>query len=462
MSAHRPSRQDVQLRRSRRFLRRPGLLLAIACLLVPVAVVPADAGADEVGDLEARADRIAHELMDLRGRLSVIGEQFNQSQERRAQLQTRSAELADRARAAALQVAVRNADAANFALSAYAGIGEDDVLSMALDGRQWDLSRRTGYASISIGDRQQIVDDLQAAQRVQADLTEALAEAEQAERRLTKDLDRQQREATRLLAEQEALQDSVQGELAEAVARRQAELEAQHRVAAETGSSPAAAGAEGATNPWATDRARGAPAITGSDADPGSRHSTSAAPAPRGSSSSSSSGSSSSRPPSSRPGTTPAPTPPPTTAAPPPPPVAPPTGGGGSRAVADAAISQLGVPYSWGGGNASGPSMGFGPGAGIVGFDCSGLTLYAWARVGVSLPHSAQMQYDVSAKVSLSQLQPGDLVFYGSSSRSIDHVSVYVGGGQVVHAPNSTTVVQYGPVQLWPGYYPWIGAGRPG
>ncbi|HET8929345.1 MAG TPA: NlpC/P60 family protein, partial [Acidimicrobiales bacterium] len=113
-------------------------------------------------------------------------------------------------------------------------------------------------------------------------------------------------------------------------------------------------------------------------------------------------------------------------------------------------------------GNASGPSMGFGPGAGIVGFDCSGLTLYAWARAGVSLSHSAQVQYNSSAKVSLSALQPGDLVFYGTSSGNISHVAIYVGGGQVVHAPNSRSVVQYGAVDLWNGYYSWIGAGRPG
>lgn len=106
--------------------------------------------------------------------------------------------------------------------------------------------------------------------------------------------------------------------------------------------------------------------------------------------------------------------------------------------------------------------MGFGPGAGIVGYDCSGLTLYAWAKVGVYLPHSAQIQYDMSAKVSLSQLQPGDLVFYGNSASTISHVGVYVGGGQIVHAPNSRSLVQYGPVDLWSGYYPWIGAGRPG
>ncbi len=420
------------------------------CLGLPL-LVAAPAGADDVDDLSARADEIAHELMDLRGRMSEIGEQFNQSQIRRDELRVSKADLADRVRAAEFLLAVRSADAARYALSAYAGVGEDDVLSMALDGRQWDLSRRAGYASISIGDRQQIVDELSAAQQVNDDLSAALADAEDADRRVAADLERQQAEATRLLDEQEALHASVQGDLADAVAQRQLELAAAEQ---------AGPGVDDGTPDGAAARTRGpsAPSITGTGAahvargpDPTVAPGATRPPAtsPPGSVG-----------PSGPPATSP-PTAPPVTS-PPPPPVVPPSTGGGSTTVANAAISQLGVPYSWGGGNASGPSMGFGPGAGIVGFDCSGLTLYAWARVGVYLPHSAQMQYDLSAKVSLSNLAPGDLVFYGSSSRSIDHVSVYVGGGQVVHAPNSRSVVQYGPVQLWPGYYPWIGAGRPG
>ena len=90
------------------------------------------------------------------------------------------------------------------------------------------------------------------------------------------------------------------------------------------------------------------------------------------------------------------------------------------------------------------------------------LDSYAWAQAGVSLYHSAQMQYDSSRVVAISNLAVGDLVFYGSSSRSIDHVGIYIGNGQVVHAPNSRSLVQVGPVYLWGGYYPWIGAGRPG
>ena len=117
-----------------------------------------------------------------------------------------------------------------------------------------------------------------------------------------------------------------------------------------------------------------------------------------------------------------------------------PASGGAATAVA-AARSKLGSAYVWA---ASGPST----------FDCSGLTMWAWAQAGVSLPHSSSMQYSSGPKVSASSLQPGDLVFYGSP---IHHVALYVGGGQVIHAPQTGDVVRYASVDMMP----IVGAVRP-
>ncbi|HMQ24533.1 MAG TPA: NlpC/P60 family protein [Acidimicrobiales bacterium] len=105
-------------------------------------------------------------------------------------------------------------------------------------------------------------------------------------------------------------------------------------------------------------------------------------------------------------------------------PTPPPPAAGAAGAVA-AAMSMQGVPYRWGGADPSG-------------FDCSGLMMWAWGRAGRSLPHSSAAQYGVTRRISAADLQPGDLVFYGSP---IHHVAMYIGGGQIVDALNSGTPV---------------------
>ena len=106
------------------------------------------------------------------------------------------------------------------------------------------------------------------------------------------------------------------------------------------------------------------------------------------------------------------------------------------------ALAQLGDPYSYG---AEGPDA----------WDCSGLTMVAWAQAGVSLPRSSSAQIGVGTRVSYSQLQPGDLVFFYSP---ISHVGIYAGGGQVVHATHPGDVVSLDPMS----YMPFSGATRPG
>jgi peptidoglycan DL-endopeptidase CwlO len=102
----------------------------------------------------------------------------------------------------------------------------------------------------------------------------------------------------------------------------------------------------------------------------------------------------------------------------------PPAGTLGQQA---AAIAQqyLGVPYVWGGASPSG-------------FDCSGLVVYVYGRLGVSLPHYTVSLWNSGAHVSRDQLAPGDLVFF----YSLDHVGIYLGGGLFIHAPHTGTVVQ--------------------
>ncbi|BBY16228.1 peptidoglycan endopeptidase RipA [Mycolicibacterium litorale] len=109
------------------------------------------------------------------------------------------------------------------------------------------------------------------------------------------------------------------------------------------------------------------------------------------------------------------------------------------------AMSQMGVPYSWGGGNAAGPSRGIDSGAGTVGFDCSGLMLYAFAGVGIKLDHYSGSQYNAGRKVPNSQMRRGDMLFWGPNASQ--HVALYLGDGQMLEAPYTGSVVKISPVR---------------
>ena len=115
-------------------------------------------------------------------------------------------------------------------------------------------------------------------------------------------------------------------------------------------------------------------------------------------------------------------------------PLHPSTAGG----VVGIAMQYLGVPYVWGGASPSG-------------FDCSGLVMYVYAQIGISLPHGATAQYAAGTPISYDELQPGDLVFFGGGGY-MSHVGIYIGGGQMIHAPFEGTVVQIGSVSSGGSY----------
>jgi len=113
-------------------------------------------------------------------------------------------------------------------------------------------------------------------------------------------------------------------------------------------------------------------------------------------------------------------------------------GGSGRSQVVAIAQQFLGVPYVYGGASPSG-------------FDCSGLTMYCYAKIGIGLAHGATLQQKASTPVPISALQPGDLVFFGSAAFS-SHVGIYVGGSTMIHAPHTGAVVSYGSMS-----HAWIG-----
>jgi cell wall-associated NlpC family hydrolase len=148
-----------------------------------------------------------------------------------------------------------------------------------------------------------------------------------------------------------------------------------------------------------------------------------------------------------------------------------------AEVVVNAALSQLGVPYAWGGGNAHGPTRGISDGGGAadragdrnkVGFDCSGLALYAYAQIGVAVPHQTQAIWTAfqPAITDRAAIAPGDLILLSDNGRAsgVHHVAIYLGQGRVVEAPQSGQVVRITP-GIWQSPYwsgQFIGAVRPG
>ena len=120
----------------------------------------------------------------------------------------------------------------------------------------------------------------------------------------------------------------------------------------------------------------------------------------------------------------------------------PPAPNANVQAVLNAAYSVIGTPYQWGG---STPE---------TGFDCSGFTMWSWAHAGVSLPHSSAAQYSSLPHVAREDVQPGDLLFFYSP---ISHVAIYVGGGSMIHSPNTGSAVSVVSV-YWEHF---VGAARP-
>ena len=107
--------------------------------------------------------------------------------------------------------------------------------------------------------------------------------------------------------------------------------------------------------------------------------------------------------------------------------------------------SQMGVPYSWGGGTPNGPSPGIGSGAGTVGFDCSGFTQFAFAGVGVLIPKYSGDQYNTGRKVPQSQAKRGDLLFWGPGGSQ--HVAIYLGGSEMLESSGSAGKVTVSPLR---------------
>jgi len=315
-------------------------------------------------------------------RVSILDEQYNG-----AQLAIQRADERIGAAQSALEARRQESDAVRAELATrgaelYMGAGNGTPLAALDVSDTTELGARSAYAGAAADSDRQLLDRAKVAIEQlglqQQALERAKAEAEQQ----SAALDATRKEIEHATAEQQQLLAQSQGRIATLVdevrAEREAAAEAAARAAMQRAAEARAAqAAETTTVPQ--------PAATGGGTSSGTTDPTEGSP-----------------------GTVPAPN-------------------GSAQVAVDTAQAQLGKPYVYAG---SGPDV----------FDCSGLTMYAWAAAGVALPHNAEAQYMALPHVSQSELQPGDLVFFGAP---IHHVGIYVGGGTMIEAPYTGVDVRY-------------------
>lgn len=393
-----------------RLLTRSALAVLTAATLTSVGITPVLASS---GDTKREIERIADEIDRLKEQVDQYAEDYAEALDNKAQLDTEVTEAEARVAAKQAEVDALNADLANMAVEAFVGGGGGGTVTTLLSGGQGpnDAVQRAQFSDVAYNTGSETTNDYE--QKVRE------LDAERS------DLDKK-RQQVQALAEQIATSQANAEASIKTYQEKQAAAQVKYgqQLQAEQAAREAAA-AKKAQEQIAKAQAAAAaqaPRTGSSGSDGGGRGGGTA-------STDSSSGSSSSGGGGGGGGG-----------------VDPSAGAGGGTSLGmiavNAAMAQRGVPYKFA---ASSPG---------VAFDCSGLTAYAWGQAGVYLPHQSRAQYAASPHVSMGNLAPGDLIFYYSP---ISHVSIYIGGGMVVHAPATGDVVKTAPLS---GNA--VGATRPG
>jgi cell wall-associated NlpC family hydrolase len=374
-------------------VRAVSLLVALSLVVVAAA---SPSAADPIADKRAEAERLGRELDEQGKRISILAEQVNNARLAAEKVEGEAAAAAAELARAEQQVAASEAQLKRQAVNAYVRGGRLPVVQVLVTGSSEEFGIRREYVRTVLSQEQDALRALQAAREAQQARKATLEDARSAARAALAAVEASRRAAAAAEAQQKATLGRVQGELAalvEADRRRRAE-EAARKAREELARRQAAEEAERRRRIEEEQRRRSTSPSTTSTT-----------------------------------GTTVVDDP------------ARPPAAGAEAAVAEAK-KQLGKPYEWG---AAGPDS----------FDCSGLTQWAWKAGGRTLPHSSQSQYGATSRVSLTQLQPGDLLFYG---RPIHHVGIYVGDGQMIEASETGTPVRY--TSIYRSDY--AGAGRVG
>jgi cell wall-associated NlpC family hydrolase len=372
----------------------------VSALLVTLIGAPllttATAHGDSIGDVQSRAQQVAAQLNSLQAEINADTSAWEAAQSRKSQLDVEIRDTQAKVAAAQRDEASKRAQLSTYARDAYISGGDGGGLPQLLDGTSNAADQRQGYAAAAAGDRQQLIDNLQAAQQVSAEQVGKLHSAQSEATQVVADAQAKKDSAVQAESQLTAIKSQLDGKLAQLVAEQQAAAQKaaeQKAFAAAQAQEAAQARAAAAANQPTTPAAVPAPEPTPTQPTPtGSTGSTGNPSQPTG-------------------------------------PVSAPSSAAGVAIAA--AESKLGAPYVWG---AAGPSA----------FDCSGLVVWSYAQAGVSIGRDTYALEGQGTVVPLSQIQPGDMVFYWGGG----HVALYVGGGTVIHAPHTGDVVRYGSLYM--------------
>jgi cell wall-associated NlpC family hydrolase len=418
-------------RRRRRWARPVGTLLAVSLFLV----VPG-ARADSVSDQAHAVQQIASELNRLNDRISQLSEAYGAAQDRQTALSAEIATAQTRVDAEQANLAQLQGTLTDMAVNRFVGNNGHELSPLFSNASNYSTAQQyAALSDVALDAGATTADDAQSVVRQLSLDTQQLRIKMAEAGTLVTTLAQQRAEGDQLVAvytQKAAAAQIKYGQLVQQEADRQAELVA--KAAAQKAAAQAAAQA-------AIDAAHAAAKQAAQQAAASPKRPTAPAPTTtlgRARTSARPGAASGAAPPSTRSA--------PTSTDPAPVDTAPvdttPVSGKAAIAVA-AARSMLGVPYR---------AFQASPQAG---FDCSGLTMWAWAQAGVHIPHQSGQQYATLPHVPIDQAQPGDLVFFYSP---ISHVGIYIGGGAMIDSPHTGAVVRIRPMR-WDMV---VGVARPG
>jgi cell wall-associated NlpC family hydrolase len=401
--------------------RSPRSITALVLVLSLFAGAPGAAKADSAADQKKKIEQLAAELTSLNERIALLDEQYGAALDKKTELDTKIAASQAQLAEQQAQLDELQGTLTDLAVSRFVGNNTHDLSALFASAQVYSQAEQmNALSSIAYDTGAGNADELQSLIRKVDNLNATLQRQQQNAADLVTSLDQSRTEGERLIAEytqKEAEAKAKYGELVQQEAERLAEARAE------------AAAATAQQNVGIVgDNGNG-----GGDNGNGNGGGTTPAP-PRGGGGGDNGGGSNGGG-NNGGGTTPAPKPKPQL------PVPPPSGRAGT--AVSAAYSQLGVPYV---AFQASPSKGF---------DCSGLTSWAWAQAGVYMPHQSGQQYRSFPHVSREQAEPGDLVFFYNP---IHHVGIYVGGGMMIDAPHTGAVVRLVAVK-WGSV---VGLARPG